>query len=211
MRFAHRPLRTLLVAITATAMASTTVAAQVSVSFYSSVPNATDPNAPFNSASLFCSAVGVGTATGFSLDFGDLSTGQSLCPSNASQVTPFVSFAARFRGSLFAAAAGNYAFTLNTDDGEALGVNGVTISNNWFNKGDGPGSIVIALQAGDNPFVLDYYNGPCCGAFATFTTSSADVRFDPPVTATPEPSSMALMATGMLGMVGVAQRRRRRA
>lgn len=204
-------------AVLATAVAAfgSTAGAQVSASFYSTIPSSPDPLSAYP-GTAFCTATTVGTASGgFSLNFGDAGTRTALCPGQESMITNGGNpgFGARFTGSLFVASAGLYDVYLDADDGNALAVNGAVVRTDWYDKGGGPGWIQFMLNAGANPFVFDYYQGPCCGAYVNLTPGRG-VTIDPPVnpgtpTVAPEPSSLVLTGMGILA-VGFGARRRRR-
>lgn len=188
--------------------------AQVQVTFYDTFPAAPNPLAPFVGGAVLCSNSAVGTSSGgFSLDFGDAATRTALCPSNADRLAPGsgFSYGARFTGALNVAAGGVYEVNLSTDDGDALAVNGVVVRTDWVNKASGPGLLQLTLNAGLNPFVLDFYQGPCCGSFATLLPGQGvTINPPPPVTTTaPEPSSFALTGVGALVIGGLIRRRRR--
>ena len=96
-------------------------------------------------------------------------------------------------------------FTVLHDDGVELFVNGVNLL-------DDPGSTSADLtpftfsgQTGTYDFDFLYSNSYCCGADfeTTLVTSSTIVSTG----ATPEPSSIALLGTGMLSLAGMVRRR----
>jgi hypothetical protein len=183
--------------------------AQVQVTFYDAFPTTPNPLGAFGAGTAFCSAT-VGTAEGFSLDFTDAATRLALCGANAGLLDPSTSmFGARFTGTLSVPSTGVYSLFLDADDGDALAIGSDVLQVDWNDKAFGPGPLVESLVGGDQSFVLDYYQGPCCGAFARVDLSGDALTFvTPPVTAAPEPSSLALMATGAFGLVGVLKRRR---
>jgi hypothetical protein len=70
--------------------------------------------------------------------------------------------------------------------------------------GDGSGSFSIAVNAGDTISFGSYSEDGCCGAADTVITN-----FDAPA-AVPEPSSFALLSSGMAGFEYIRRRRRTR-
>lgn len=197
-------------------VAATTANAQVAVTFYDTYPASPNPLGAFDGGAVLCSNSAVGTANGgFFLDFGVAATRSALCPSNADRLSPTsgFSYGARFTGALNVAAAGVYQVNLDVDDGNSLAINGVVVRTDWFAKASGPGIINLTLNAGSNPFVLDFFQGPCCGSFARLEPGQG-VTIDPPVnppTTVPEPTSLALTGVGALVIGGLVRRRRRAA
>ena len=184
--------------------------AQVQATFYANYPATPNPLGDFGGGAVLCSATTFGTASGgFSLNFNDAATRSALCPANPDILSPYNNnqLGARFTGSLVVAATGLYNVTLNADDGDALAINGVVVRTDWYPKAGGPGVIQVDLNAGANPFVFDYFQGPCCNAFAQLIPGDGVIVLPPPI---PEPASVALAVAG-LGVVGAATRRRRRA
>jgi len=188
--------------------------AQLSITFYNSFPaTAPSPTAPFAGGSVLCTASAAGSATGIVLDFSNAALVNSLCGAGASaRINNGMSFGARITGSFSVASTGMYNANIDTDDGDVLTIDGVTQNSAWFTKGGGPGAVSLNLVSGTNPFTLDYFQGPCCGAFINITVGSGITVTPPtpPTTSTPEPATFALMAGGLAG-VGVVARRRRSA
>jgi hypothetical protein len=198
-------LRTL--AAAAFAALASTAGAQVQATFYANYPSTPDPLGPYLGGSVLCSASTFGTAAGgFSLNFNDAATRMALCPANPDLLSPYLNnqLGARFTGALVVASTGTYNITLNADDGDALAINGAVVRTDWYAKAGGPGQFTVDLNAGSNPFVFDYFQGPCCNAFAELIPGDG-VIVSPPV---PEPASVALIAAG-LAVVGLGARRRR--
>ncbi|GJG85081.1 hypothetical protein tb265_02620 [Gemmatimonadetes bacterium T265] len=185
--------------------------AQVQVTIYNTYPStAPSPTQAYPGGTVLCSATAFGTATGFSIDFSSAAAVDALCGAGASsRINNYQSFGARFTGFLVApTTASNYALTVNTDDGDVLTIDGVTYDSDWITKAYGPGYVGnIPLTAGNNPFTLDYFQGPPVQAYANFSVQGATVIPPPPTTA-PEPATVVLVAAGLAG-AGVAARRRR--
>ncbi len=177
--------------------------AQVQATFYATHPSTPNPLGSYNGGAVVCTASTVGTSNGgFSLNFNDAATRQALCPANPNVLSPSTQFGGRFVGSLLVATSGSYNVTLNADDGDALAINGIVVRTDWFDKAGGPGNIIVTLNAGANPFVFDYYQGPCCNAFAELIPGAG-------VTLVPEPAT-SLLTVGGLAIVGAGVSRRRR-
>jgi hypothetical protein len=196
--------------LAAFALAARAAGAQVTATFY---PIPVSPDTPPDYATTFtgtpiCTAV-VGTSTGgFSLDFLNAATRESLCPGIADQIEH--NFAVRFTGSILAPATGQYQLIFDSDDGNVLQINGAVVHEEWQVQGGGPGTILVNLLVGPNPFIFDYFENSYGGAYATLQLGQGiSVTPQPPTTTVPEPASTVLLATGLLGLAGSKRARRR--
>jgi MYXO-CTERM domain-containing protein len=204
-------LRSTAAGVAAVVAIASSAGAQVSFTLYETFPASAPNGGPFGGGAAICSGVTGGSATGFSLDFNDAATRSLLCPSNPDRFVPAEgdSFGGRFTGLLTVQTAGLYELTINTDDGDQLVVNGSVVTTSWFSKASGPGLVgSISLNAGDNPFILDYFQGPASQGFINLALGPGITVSPGGPTVTPEPQAWALLATGL---AGVAAWRRRRA
>lgn len=83
-----------------------------------------------------------------------------------------------------------------------------------FDVGSNPGynfGIWSHYTAGNGQSLLDWYNGIHTTGGTVRTSSVGAFYATDPVTATPEPTSIVLLATGMAGVFGAVRRRRTRA
>jgi hypothetical protein len=110
-------------------------------------------------------------------------------------------FLFQFTGSAFFT--NGQTFTVNHDDGVDLFVGGTEVLNNSGPTAPHTNTYTYTGATGNQSF--DFIYGECCGAPAVFQTTLV------PATATPEPASIALMASMLLGVGGIAYRRRRNA
>ncbi|MGI5239733.1 glycoside hydrolase family 3 C-terminal domain-containing protein [Dactylosporangium sp. CA-139066] len=69
-------------------------------------------------------------------------------------------WSAKYTATLHPSVTGTYQFSLTSDDGSRLIVNGQQVINNWFNQGSTTRTGSVALSAGQNVSIeVDYYQG----------------------------------------------------
>jgi len=186
--------------------------AQVQAVFYH-IP--VSPGAPSVATAFsttpYCTTNVGGSTSGFSFNFLTATTQNELaasCPGTTA-ADFFHNFAIRFTGSLVAPSTGNYNLTLNSDDGSQVFINGVTYYDNFIAQGSGPGTISALLNGGANPFTVNYFENSFGAAFITFQLPDQVTVTPPPPSSVPEPSSIALLGTGLLGLAPMLRRRTR--
>jgi len=123
------------------------------------------------------------------------STGYNWHPFN------LISFGALIQGYLSVASAGSFQFTLNSDDGSMLYIDGKLIVNNGIDNGHPPRTVSssASLSPGLHPFRIEF--------FEDFRgESGVDLYLPPGVTYVPEPLTLILLGLGLLGIAGFRRR-----
>jgi len=117
-----------------------------------------------------------------------------------------ISFGALVTGTLSVASAGSLQFTLDSDDGSMLYIDGSLVVNNGYYRGHPPNreSNSVSLLAGIHPFSIEFFEdfgGP----------SGVDLYLPPGVTYAPVPipGAVWLLGSGLMGLVAIRRRFRK--
>ncbi len=108
-----------------------------------------------------------------------------------------------FQGFINVSSPTNYNFSLGSDDDSWLFVDGVLVGDNGGVKGGSPTTFNTGNLAAGNHTVSLF--------FADRHQVESGITFDPTfqVTSTPEPASLSLVATGLIGVFGAVRRKRK--
>jgi len=112
-----------------------------------------------------------------------------------------IRFGAEINGYLGVPSTGSFLFTLDSDDGSMLYIDGSLVVNNGFKNGHPPLEVSgsASLLAGIHPFRIEF--------FEDFEgQSGVDLSLPPGVTYVPEPFTLLLLGLGLLG-IAVFRRR----
>jgi len=102
-------------------------------------------------------------------------------------------FGADLFGQLLIPATGLYTFTLDSDDGSLLFIDGLLVVDDGGAHGPAVVSGSALLTAGVHPFEVQFFE--CCGG-----PSGVDLLLPTGVTYVPEPASLLLVGTGLLAL-----------
>lgn len=156
--------------------------------------------------SIFSGFTPVGGGTPYSGFVGSFTSPDVMFATNTGyNWHPFgqVNFGADIRGELGVAATGTYTFTLNSDDGSQLFIDGSLVVDDGNPHSPTIVSNSVALAAGSHHFEVQFFE--CCGG-----PSGVDLTLPAGVNFVPEPASLSLFGIGGLGMLGYARWRRSR-
>lgn len=108
------------------------------------------------------------------------------------------SFGALITGVLSVASAGSFLFTLDSDDGSMLYIDGSLVVNNGYDNGHDPRVVSSSafLPAGTHPFRIEFFED-----FGG--RSGVDLALPPGVTYVPEPFTLLLLGLGLAGVAGI--------
>jgi hypothetical protein len=119
------------------------------------------------------------------------------------------SFGADITGSIVVSAPGTYTFSLNSDDGSLLFIDGALAVDNGGPHGPQPVNGSTFLTAGPHNIEVQFFE--CCGG-----ESGVDLNLPAGVTfgsvapvGAPEPATWLLLTTGLTGILGYGWRRKK--
>jgi len=112
-----------------------------------------------------------------------------------------ISFGAEISGYLEVAGIGDFLFTLDSDDGSMLYIDGKLVIDNGKDNGHDPRKVSssASLLAGIHLFKIEFFED-----FAG--QSGVDLSLPPGVTYVPEPLTMLLLGLGLLGITGLRRK-----
>jgi hypothetical protein len=114
-------------------------------------------------------------------------------------------YGVKFTGSFDVTSAGQYTVYMDSDDGTVLYVNGSDVQPNATPQGPNTHPVTVDLNAGLNPFELDFFE--CCGG-----TAGVDLDLGPQISfAAPDTAEYEFLAPVLLCAAAFFFRRRSRA